>query len=67
MKRFMAVWGSGYTPREQIVGLAFFSEDNGYEDEDRAAIHDLEVAQVYEDGYPETHTIIRITDGDIPE
>jgi hypothetical protein len=66
-KIFLCKWGSwdeyamnSYSPdKTQEVDMDFFSDENGYEEEDLEAISNLEVGQVYNEVYG-NHTIERL-------
>jgi|GEM_PF-3184970 len=66
-KLFLCKWGSwdddamnSYTPdKSQEVGLDFFGDDNGYEEEDIEAVNSLKVGEVFNEVYG-NHTIERI-------
>ncbi|MFD0795495.1 hypothetical protein ACFQZX_17870 [Mucilaginibacter litoreus] len=66
-KVFLCKWGSwdeyalnSYDPdKTQEVGIDFFSQDNGYEEEDLDAVHNLKVGEIYNEVYG-NHTIERL-------
>jgi hypothetical protein len=49
-RRFLCIWGASYAhPKSTVVGRAFFTEDNGYENSDRFEIDTLsEIGQGYQ-------------------
>jgi hypothetical protein len=66
-KSFLCKWGSwdeyamnSYNPdKTQEVGQDFFSDENGYEEEDLEAISKLQVGEIYNEVYG-NHTIQRL-------
>jgi hypothetical protein len=65
-KVFVCKWGdwdefamNSYQPKTLEVDLTFFSDGNGYEEEDIEAVQTLEVGQTYDEVYG-NHTITRI-------
>jgi hypothetical protein len=60
---FQAVWGIGYVgvkdrAKTQNVDLGFFSEDNGYTEEDLSKITSLEIGQAVL--LDDSHSAVRI-------
>lgn len=62
MKQFECKWGAGYVDegKTSTTGASFFSNDNGYEAADLAAINALEVGQTWTAPTNEVHTVTRI-------
>lgn len=63
MKTFKAFWGNSFSrPGNSKVGSSFFTEDNGYDSEDVAAIDALEVGEKWMSAdYGSEHTVERLS------
>lgn len=65
-KVFLCEWGDwdelalhSYQPKKEEVGIDFFGEQNGYEDEHRDALNMLNIGDKYDEPYG-NHTVTRI-------
>lgn len=59
-RQYVCVWGEGYEPTEpKIVGLEFFSRENGFDDHAQLTLMDLSVGESYQDYSCGTLTIVR--------
>ena len=60
-KQFTATWGEGYVKEEsRAVDFAFFSDGNGYSEQDRQAIARLAIGETWRSDEPNTHYVQRI-------
>ena len=69
VKKFIAVWGDDFFSGDQLngeynvennVGLEFFSDDTGYDQDDRNELDELFIGQPWRSDYP-SHSVIRIS------
>jgi hypothetical protein len=61
-KQFIIAWGAGYDHDHKVMDESEITEDNGFDEGDRNAIKELEVAEAHRCDDICTVTVLRIED-----
>lgn len=62
MKQFIIAWGAGYDHAHKTVGEEFFTNDNGFDDEDIENILEQTVGEAWRCADIGVVTVLRIED-----
>ena len=71
--QYLLIWNSAYHPISNgelflYTDGSFFTENNGYTDEEIGAIFGLNPGEIYEmEGNAEYHAIVRLKNGSLPD